>query len=607
MIKKELIRSHTLASPPRGRTSPHLRACVRWSMEISATRTCFIAISSPAAWFVLHAICFLVDSSTPVTVQDFVQLLRQDRWNMARRGTLRNLPGGQALSDLVPRSGRADSSPWVVSPMAKAAILPCCYTPLLNAELADGSYGSGIDFFGSDTSSAIDFLRHGADSTIDFFGWVTYSNAAIDPCSSSSICMPLRLQTLHELVRNIASCNIAIREAHLDLCVRMQHQLAKRTGASLTSRPRSAGDKDDFAMLIKCVIAPTRKTVNWRAVHSSRDVDRNLLKRAVSPLASHIGEPGSIHGRSPNFRKWESCLTTPLVGRFSRVSPVSPALSFRRCSILISNTHIGSQDLAVKSRPNLFTLQLNFTVLCILEPASFLHWLPPRCEVTPFLTELHVIGAHNCEVFIYWRRVTWGVSNEERPKQKRIAKVCARSTPPEIGSLSRHLPAQTNVIARPPYPSGRVVMKGLFPRDCVHVQAAYVSGEIPREICVCGNHIGASRRFRVEPQIMTGRYKTAEATLIPIFVSAAWYVYQPRPNKHLAIDGVEANYRCSLPTRASAAGMKGRGKREIPEKTCRPAASSGTIPTCENPGGTRSGIVPSSPRWEASRLTAASV
>ncbi|KAJ8882795.1 hypothetical protein PR048_014609 [Dryococelus australis] len=31
--------------------------------------------------------------------------------------------------------------------------------------------------------------------------------------------------------------------------------------------------------------------------------------------------------------------------------------------------------------------------------------------------------------------------------------------------------------------------------------------------------------------------------------------------------------------------MQGRGKREIPEKTRRPAASSGTIPTCEKPGG----------------------
>ncbi|KAJ8872224.1 hypothetical protein PR048_025826 [Dryococelus australis] len=44
----------------------------------------------------------------------------------------------------------------------------------------------------------------------------------------------------------------------------------------------------------------------------------------------------------------------------------------------------------------------------------------------------------------------------------------------------------------------------------------------------------------------------------------------------------------------SGAGMKGRRKREIPEKTRRPMASSGTIP---NP---RPGIEPGSPWWEAS-------
>ncbi|KAJ8878087.1 hypothetical protein PR048_022554 [Dryococelus australis] len=47
------------------------------------------------------------------------------------------------------------------------------------------------------------------------------------------------------------------------------------------------------------------------------------------------------------------------------------------------------------------------------------------------------------------------------------------------------------------------------------------------------------------------------------------------------------------------AGMKGREKRDIPEKTHRPAASSGTIPTCENPGVTRPEIEPSSHSWEA--------
>ncbi|KAJ8887425.1 hypothetical protein PR048_013640 [Dryococelus australis] len=38
------------------------------------------------------------------------------------------------------------------------------------------------------------------------------------------------------------------------------------------------------------------------------------------------------------------------------------------------------------------------------------------------------------------------------------------------------------------------------------------------------------------------------------------------------------------------AGIKGHGKREIPVKTRLPAASSDTIPTCENPAVTRPGI-----------------
>ncbi|KAJ8866098.1 hypothetical protein PR048_033622 [Dryococelus australis] len=43
-------------------------------------------------------------------------------------------------------------------------------------------------------------------------------------------------------------------------------------------------------------------------------------------------------------------------GSLSEISRVSPALSFRRCSTLTSITLIGSQDLDVQSRPNLFTL-----------------------------------------------------------------------------------------------------------------------------------------------------------------------------------------------------------------------------------------------------------
>ncbi|KAJ8897459.1 hypothetical protein PR048_002805 [Dryococelus australis] len=51
-------------------------------------------------------------------------------------------------------------------------------------------------------------------------------------------------------------------------------------------------------------------------------------------------------------------------------------------------------------------------------------------------------------------------------------------------------------------------------------------------------------------------------------------------------------------------GHAWQGKREIPEKTRRPAPSSGTIPTCENTGVTRQVIEISSPWWEASNLPA---
>ncbi|KAJ8877473.1 hypothetical protein PR048_021928 [Dryococelus australis] len=63
----------------------------------------------------------------------------------------------------------------------------------------------------------------------------------------------------------------------------------------------------------------------------------------------------STAGSLPDFHTWESCRTMPLVGGFSQGSSVSPAFAFRRCSILTSITLIDSQDLAVKSHPDLFT------------------------------------------------------------------------------------------------------------------------------------------------------------------------------------------------------------------------------------------------------------
>ncbi|KAJ8865637.1 hypothetical protein PR048_033157 [Dryococelus australis] len=66
-------------------------------------------------------------------------------------------------------------------------------------------------------------------------------------------------------------------------------------------------------------------------------------------------KPGSIPGRVTRFFH-AGVVPDDIAGRrvFSG-SPVSPVLSFRRRSILASITLIGSQDLDVKSRPNLYT------------------------------------------------------------------------------------------------------------------------------------------------------------------------------------------------------------------------------------------------------------
>ncbi|KAJ8885894.1 hypothetical protein PR048_012100 [Dryococelus australis] len=72
--------------------------------------------------------------------------------------------------------------------------------------------------------------------------------------------------------------------------------------------------------------------------------NRTGQEKYLNKTNANQGESVLIIGRAPDFRMWESCRTMPLVGSFSRGSPVSPASSFRRCSILTSIILIGSQD-----------------------------------------------------------------------------------------------------------------------------------------------------------------------------------------------------------------------------------------------------------------------
>ncbi|KAJ8898251.1 hypothetical protein PR048_003611 [Dryococelus australis] len=78
---------------------------------------------------------------------------------------------------------------------------------------------------------------------------------------------------------------------------------------------------DEYAA--RCSLA-AKKMINAGAAVSER------LACSPPTIANQVQ---SLAG-SPDFRMWESCRTMPLVGRFSQGYPVSPALSFRRCSIL---------------------------------------------------------------------------------------------------------------------------------------------------------------------------------------------------------------------------------------------------------------------------------
>ncbi|KAJ8875882.1 hypothetical protein PR048_023789 [Dryococelus australis] len=80
-----------------------------------------------------------------------------------------------------------------------------------------------------------------------------------------------------------------------------------------------------------------------------------VAKRLTYSLPTKANRVQSPDGPFPDFRIRGSCRTMPLVSGFSRGSPVSPSLSLQRCSILTSFTLMASEDLAVKSRPNIFT------------------------------------------------------------------------------------------------------------------------------------------------------------------------------------------------------------------------------------------------------------
>ncbi|KAJ8896219.1 hypothetical protein PR048_001562 [Dryococelus australis] len=145
--------------------------------------------------------------------------------------------------------------------------------------------------------------------------------------------------------------------------------------------------------------------------------DASCLPTRFACLPPTKGEPSSIPGFSHvGIVPDDAAGTADFLGDLPFLQPLHSGTAPYKLHFPL----IGSQDLV-----------LNSTVLYILKQTSFLHWLLHRSEATPFLTELQVIGAHNCEVFIYWHRVTQGVSDKVRSNGKRIATSQKHSFYPE--------------------------------------------------------------------------------------------------------------------------------------------------------------------------------
>ncbi|KAJ8866573.1 hypothetical protein PR048_032432 [Dryococelus australis] len=96
------------------------------------------------------------------------------------------------------------------------------------------------------------------------------------------------------------------------------------------------------------------KKIKTNQVYVGMSARRTGSRRPSPPTKANRVQSPVV---SPDFHMWESCRTMPLVGVCSRGSPVSPAPSFRRCSILASITLIGSEDLVAKLLDGLSTPQ----------------------------------------------------------------------------------------------------------------------------------------------------------------------------------------------------------------------------------------------------------
>ncbi|KAJ8866170.1 hypothetical protein PR048_033694 [Dryococelus australis] len=272
---------------------------------------------------------------------------------------------------------------------------------------------------------------------------------------------------------------------------------------------------------------------------------------AFQPLANRVRFlTGSLLG----FSKWESCRTMPLVGGFSRGSPVPP----HPCIPALLHTHLASPSSVLKT-------SISTPHGRALQESEFCLWR-------------QTMNAHGT----YAR--SWTGNRDEVPFEP--PKLMVRNLDPRAAAIvdkcSLEIRQQIELRSIPD------IEQVFHAHECMSLGRARIVAQGPRDNCgtraTRAGHVAerghglayiAQSCWRVRKRLL--RVENAPKSWSAGFLGDLLF--------HPPLHSDAVSYSPPSPSSASSAGVQGRGKRENPEKTRRPAALSGTVPTCENPGG----------------------